>query len=113
MYDEIAEANAAYEEVCRQIQDIREQRLSGKKVYQFLELFDIMYKKFTDSEKKEFLASFICEVEIWPERQKNGQILKSIRFRFPVYYQGQMTDQIFPNKETTVETVVLMSRRIH
>lgn len=109
MYDEIAEANAAYEEVCRQIQDIREQRLSGKKVYQFLELFDIMYEKFTDSEKKEFLASFIREVEIWPERQKNGQILKSLRFRFPVYYQGQMTEQIFPNKETTVETVCLLS----
>ena len=86
-------------------------KTSGKKVYQFLELFDIMYEKFTDSEKKEFLASFIREVEIWPECQKNGQILKSLRFRFPVYYQGQMTDQIFPNKETTVETVVSLLRK--
>ena len=69
-----------------------------------------MYERFTDGGKKEFLASFIREVEIWPERQKNGQILKSLRFRFPVYYQGQMTDRIFPNKETTVETVALLVR---
>lgn len=30
--------------------------------------------------------------EIYPEPLENGQILKSIQFRFPVYYQGNEVD---------------------
>lgn len=33
--------------------------LTGDNVYQFLLYFDLLYDKFTDSEKKEFLQSFV------------------------------------------------------
>ena len=42
---------------------------------------------------------------------ENGQILKSIQFRFPVYYQGNEADMFIPNFENTVETVVLLSHK--
>ena len=61
-------------------------------------------------EKKEFLHSFIKKIEIYPEPLENGQILKSIQFRFPVYYQGNEADMFIPNFENTVEAVVLLSR---
>ncbi len=110
LYDDIAEANAELEETVLHITSIKEQRMTEKRVYEFLNLFDIIYNKFTDAEKKEFLQSFVKKVEIYPEPQKNGQILKSIQFRFPVYFQGSEADEFFLNSETTVETVVLMSR---
>ncbi len=110
LYDEIAEANALLESVQMQIRGIRNQQVSQERVYEFLELFDIMYDRFTETEKKEFLNSFIKRVDIYPQPLENGQILKSIQFRFPVYYQGNEVNTFFPNKENTVESVVLLSR---
>ncbi len=110
LYDEISEANASLESIQMQIRGIRNQQVSQERVYEFLELFDIMYDRFTEAEKKEFLNSFIKRVDIYPQPLENGQILKSIQFRFPVYYQGSEVNTFFPNKENTVESVVLMSR---
>jgi site-specific DNA recombinase len=110
LYDDIAEANASLEEITLRITNIKEQRMTGQKVYDFLDLFDIMYDKFTDAEKKEFLQSFVKKVEIYPEPMENGQILKSIQFRFPVFFQGNEADTFFPNSKTTAECVTLMSR---
>lgn len=112
LYDEIAEVSAALETVQMQIQGIREEQISQERVYEFLELFDIMYDKFTEAEKKEFFHSFIKRIEIYPEPLENGQMLKSIQFRFPVYYQGNEANTFFPNLENTVETVVLLSQQI-
>ena len=111
LYDEIAEVSASLETVQMQIQGIREEQISQERVYEFLELFDIMYDKFTETEKKEFFHSFIKRIEIYPEPLENGQILKSIQFRFPVYYQGNETNTFFLNLENTVETIVLLQRR--
>ena len=110
LYDEIAEVSASLETVQMQIQGIREEQISQERVYEFLELFDIMYDKFTEAEKKEFFHSFIKRIEIYPEPLENGQILKSIQFRFPVYYQGNEANTFFPNLENTVESVCLLER---
>lgn len=110
LYDEIAEATENLDTVQTQIKAIKEQKISRKRIFEFLELFDIIYNEFTEFEKKEFLHSFIKKIEIYPEPLENGQILKSIQFRFPVYYQGNEADMFIPNFENTVETVVLMSR---
>lgn len=110
LYDEIAEATENFETVQTQIKAIKEQKISRKRIFEFLELFDIIYNEFTEFEKKEFLHSFIKKIEIYPEPLENGQILKSIQFRFPVYYQGNETDMFIPNFENTVETVVLLSK---
>lgn len=111
LYDEIAEVSASLETVQMQIQGIREEQISQERVYEFLELFDIMYDKFTEAEKKEFFHSFIKRIEIYPEPLENGQILKSIQFRFPVYYQGNEANTFFPNLENTVETVVMLQKK--
>ena len=73
LYDEIAEANDSLETVQMQIQGIREQQISQKRVYEFLELFDIIYEDFSEVEKKEFFQSFIKSIEIYPQPLENGQ----------------------------------------
>ena len=69
-----------------------------------------MYDKFTDAEKKEFMNSFIERIEIYPEPLSDGRILKSIKFKFPVTFGDGEANELFPDEEVTVETVVLMSR---
>ena len=111
LYDQMDDTESHMEEIQTRIRNICQQRISGENVYRYLENFDKLYDKFTDAEKKEFMGSFIERVDIYPERLPDGRFLKHIKFRFPVYFNGQETDEISWDKESTVETVALLSKR--
>ena len=86
------------------------EQITGKQIYQFLLEFDKIYRKMTDLEKKEFMRTFIKAIELYPERDDSGRIIKQISFKFPVYYNGCEGDTIRLLNENTVETVVLLSK---
>lgn len=88
VYDQIASIEGSIAEVQTRMDNIRQRRISTDNVYQFLLYFDKLYDQFTDLEKKTFMNSFIERVEIYPERQSDGRIIKRIEFRFPVYFKG-------------------------
>ena len=88
VYDQIASIEVSIAEVQTRMDNIRQRRISTDNVYQFLLYFDKLYDQFTDLEKKTFMNSFIERVEIYPERQSDGRIVKRIEFRFPVYFKG-------------------------
>lgn len=77
------------EEVETRIYNVRQQKISGDNIYQFLLYFDKLYDKSSDAEKKEFLNSFIERVDIYEQEQPDGRFLKHIKFRFPVYFNGK------------------------
>ena len=60
-----------------------------KKYNDMQERLDKLYDKFTDLEKKTFLKSFLSDVFIYEEEQKDGRILKGLRFKFPIYMNGR------------------------
>ena len=74
--------------------------------------FDKLYDKFTDLEKKTFLKSFLSDVFIYEEEQKDGRILKGLRFKFPIYMNGRNVLGVDWDNESTDETVVLLSKGI-
>ena len=80
-------------------------------MYQYLLYFDKLYDKFTDAEKKEFLSSFVERVDIYEDELPDGRFLRHIKFKFPVFYNGQEIDEMSWDKESTVETVVALERR--
>lgn len=108
LYDEIAEAEEALNVVEVQIDGLNKNKITQEKVYEFLKMFDIIYNEFTEMEKKEFFLSFVKKIEIYPEKREDGQILKSIQFRFPIHYQGVDIDTVIPKKQGAIETVVLL-----
>jgi site-specific DNA recombinase len=110
LYEEIAKLENNMEEIKTRIENIRQQKISGDNVYQFLLYFDQLYDKFTDSEKKEFLNSFIEQVEVFQEEQPDGRFLKRIKFRFPVFFDGAEMEDMRWDNETTVESVVTLVR---
>ena len=73
--------------------------------------FDKLYDKFIDLEKKEFLNSFVEQVDIYEQEQPDGRFLKHIKFRFPVYFGDRETQEFCWDNESTVETVCLLSKR--
>ena len=111
LYDEIEEIETLIEEVETRLYNIRQEKISGDNVYQFLLFFDKLYDRFTDIEKKTFMKSFLADVNIYEEEQADGRILRSLKFRFPVFFNGKEIYELDWDSETTVETVCLLSRK--
>jgi site-specific DNA recombinase len=91
--------------------NIRQEKISADNVYQFLLFFDKLYDRFTDIEKKTFMKSFLADVNIYEEEQTDGRILRSLKFRFPVFFNGKEIYELDWDNETTVETVCLLSKK--
>ena len=72
--------------------------------------FDKLYDRFTDMEKKTFMKSFLEEVNIYEVEQEDVRILRSLKFRFPVFFNDRELYELDWDNESTVESVVLMSR---
>ena len=78
--------------------------------HQFLLFFDNLYDRFTDMEKKIFMKSFLEEGNIYEAEQEDGRILRSLKFRFPVFFNEQELYELDWDNESTVESVLLMRR---
>ena len=39
------------------------------------------------------------KLDMTPEQRENGQVLKSMKFKFPVFYNGQTIEEIRWDKE--------------
>ena len=110
VYDQIASIEVSIAEVQTRMDNIRQHRISTDNVYQFLLYFDKLYDQFTDLEKKTFMNSFIERVEIYPERQSDGRIVKRIEFRFPVYFNGSEISGLCWDETDMSETVMCFSK---
>ena len=110
IYDQIASVESEIADAQIRLENIRQNKVSADNVYQFLLYFDKLYGKFSDIEKKAFMNSFIERIEIFPERQENGRILKHIEFRFPVFYEGQTLTGLDWDSDESVETVMFLSK---
>lgn len=110
IYDQIASVESEIADTQIRLENIQQNKVSADNVYQFLLYFDKLYGKFSDIEKKTFMNSFIERIEIFPERQENGRILKHIEFRFPVFYEGQTLTGLDWDSNESVETVMALSK---
>lgn len=110
LYDRISELEEMLADAEEKISASCGEQITGKQIYQFLLEFDKIYRKMTDLEKKEFMRTFIKAIELYPERDDSGRIIKQISFKFPVYYNGCEGDTIRLLNENTVESVVLLDR---
>jgi site-specific DNA recombinase len=115
VYETIAETSAQLMEAESQLESIKRQGLTIDSIYESLKVFNRIYDRMTDYEKKIFLRSFIDKIELYPDKsRKHGCFIKSIDFLFPVSYNGERVYQInlpensVPN-ESHVETIVLLS----
>lgn len=110
LYDRISELEEAIADIEVKISGAYEEKITTDQLYKILLNFDKMYYKMSDLEKKRFMREFIEGIELYPEKQKDGRILKQISLGFPVFYEGSEGDTIWLHKENTAETVCLMSR---
>ena len=65
----------------------------------------------SEVERKEFMRAFIERIELFPEKQPDGNWIRKIIFNFPVPVDGEEVKELPLETETTVETVCLLSRQ--
>ena len=86
---------------------IEADKLTADNIYKVLIYFDKLYSAMDDLEKRQLMETLISEVQVYEERQPNGQWLKSIKFKLPIIEEDM---DLSLDSNNRIETVVLMSR---
>ena len=107
----VEEIDTFIEAVETSLYNIKQEKISGDNVYQFLLFFDNLYDRFTDMEKKIFMKRFLEEGNIYEAEQEDGRILRSLKFRLPVFFNEQELYELDWDNESTVECVTLLQRK--
>jgi site-specific DNA recombinase len=107
MYDKIEEIESQLIAARAKKQAIEAEKLTGDNIYKILIYFDKLYGKMSDAEKRQLIEALISEIQIYEERQPNGQWLKSMKFKLPIIEEDM---ELSLDNDEHVETVVLLSK---
>lgn len=105
MYDKIEDVRELLNEASARKKTIEEEKLTSDNIYEILMHFDKLYSKMSNDEQRKFIELIIEEIQIYEERQQNGQWIKSIEFKLPIIEESF---SVGLDKNTQVESVVLM-----
>jgi site-specific DNA recombinase len=107
MYDKIEDAENQLVTARAKKQAIEADKITGDNIYKILLCFEKLYNVMNPVERKKLMEHLISEVHIYPERQPNGQWLKSIKFRLPIVENN--IDLCLDNESHT-ECVIALSK---
>ena len=105
IYDKIEDAENLLIEARAKKMAIEAEKLTGDNIYKVLICFDQLYSVIDELEKRQIMESLISEVQIYEERQPNGQWLKSIKFKLPIVEEDMSIDL---DDDTHVKCVIMM-----
>lgn len=108
MYDKIEETESRLIEARAKKTAIEAEKITGDNIYKVLIYFDKLYKVMNDVEKRQLMESLISEIQIFEDRQPNGQWLKSMKFKLPII-EGDM--ELSLDNDEHVECVLQMTRK--
>ena len=82
-------------------------KVTRDNIYKALIYIDDFYDKMNESERREFMTVLLDNVQIYEERQANGQWLKSIEFKLPIIKEDM---KLRLDNDSHIETVCLLVR---
>ena len=109
MYDKIEDTESLLIAARAKKRAIEAEKLTGDNIYKVLIYFEKLYGVMNEAERRQLIEALISEIQVYPERQANGQWLKSIKFKLPIIEEDM---SISLDNEEQVETVVLLQREI-
>ena len=112
-YGRIDEIESQIDDVQNQIHIIRQEKISGDNIYRLLLAFDQVYDAATEVERKEFMRAFIERIELFPEKQPDGNWIRKIIFNFPVPVNGSEVKELPLENESMAETVVTLTKELN
>ncbi|MDY4579181.1 MAG: recombinase family protein, partial [Anaerobutyricum hallii] len=110
LYDIMVELEEKIEDAKLKRRSVEMNAITLDNVYRLMINFEKMYDRINDEERKALVSSLIKEIQIYP-RDETEVPLKSIFFNFPVFKEGEEVQELLWDKDTHVETVVLLSQQ--
>ena len=107
MYDKIEEIESQLITARAKKQAIEAEKLTGDNIYRVLIYFEKLYALMNEAERRQLIEALISEIQIYPERQPNGQWLKFVKFKLPIIEQDM---DLSLDNNNHVETIVLLQR---
>ena len=107
MYDKIEDTENQLVAARAKKMAIEAEKLTGDNIYKVLIYFDKLYSVMDDQEKRQLMESLISEIQIYEERQPNGQWLKSIKFKLPIIAEDM---SLSLDNDAHMEAVCLLSK---
>lgn len=108
MYDKIEEAETLLIEARAKKTAIEAEKLTADNIYKVLVYFDKLYAVMDEQDRRRLMESLISEIQIYEERQPNGQWLKSIKFKLPIIEEDM---EIGLDNDAHMECVVKLERK--
>ena len=108
MYDKIEDVETQLIETRAKKQAVEAEKLTGDIIYKVLIYFEKLYAVMNEIERRQLMEALISEIQIYEDRQSNGQWLKSIKFRLPII-EEDMNLSLEDDKH--VETIVSIQRK--
>ncbi len=84
MYDKIENVETQLIETRAKKQAVEAEKLTGDNIYKVLIYFEKLYAVMNEAERRQLMEALISEIQIYENRQPNGQWLKSIKFKLPI-----------------------------
>ncbi len=110
LYGQIEYLEIQIDDMEMRIHNVRQNKISGDKVYNYLLCFDKIYEQATDLKKKEFMNSLIKRVDIYEDQREDGKFLKSITFKFPIVYNNGEVMTLGLDEFVNTETIALIQK---
>ena len=108
MYDKIEDVETQLIETRAKKQAVEAEKLTGDNIYKVLIYFEKLYAVMNEVERRQLMETLISEIQIYEDRQPNGQWLKSITFRLPIIEEDI---NLSLEDDKHVESTVLLQRR--
>lgn len=89
VYDRIDDIEDEIEKTKKRLASLEQKKDTGIQVIDFIDNLSILFEKMTPKEKKELCRSFIERIDLFPKDRRDGRIIKSISFKFPLRFDGQ------------------------
>lgn len=89
MYDriEVLESDIVYTK--KKLDALKLKAESTVQIMTFMENLPLIYAEMSDEERKEMFQAFVDEIELFPEAQADGKMIRSISFKFPMVFDGK------------------------
>ena len=108
MYDKIENVETQLIETRAKKQAIEAEKLTGDNIYKVLIYFEKLYAVMNEIERRQFMEALISEIQIYEDRNPNGQWLKSIKFKLPIIEEDM---DLSLEDDKHVETIVMLSHK--
>lgn len=103
-FDLIIKTENEVKDAKNRVNNIKQQEFSKDMVFRILNKFNELYDEMSEQDKASVFRGIIESIELYPEKQEDGLWVKSMKLKFPIDYNGAITEEIFLPFKTLDET---------